>query len=40
MVDHYSHVRRAAKRVAVDKMASGLMAPDPNAQMTVSKNVN
>jgi integrase len=35
MLDHYSHVRRAAKRDAISKLPGGLMPPQP-ASMPVS----
>jgi hypothetical protein len=32
MLDHYSHVRLAAKRQALEGLGGGLIAPEPDAQ--------
>lgn len=32
MLEHYSHVRMAAKRTALEKLESGLMGPSPTSQ--------
>ena len=32
VVEYYSHVRMAAKRTAVDRLASGLMSSHPEAR--------
>lgn len=40
MMDHYSHVRRAAKRDATDRLAGGLMNPAPVTEPQKSAAVN
>jgi integrase len=37
MLDHYSHVRLAAKRQAVEGLGGGLIVPEPNAQQAKGK---
>jgi integrase len=37
MLEHYSHVRMAAKREALDKLAGGLMKPELTADLANSK---
>ena len=37
MLDHYSHVRMAAKRSAVEALGGGLIAPDPGVQAAESQ---
>jgi integrase len=37
MLDHYSHVRLAAKRQAVEALGGGLIAPEPDAQQAGGK---
>jgi len=37
MLEHYSHVRMAAKRTALDKLESGLMGAAVDAQIAVGK---
>jgi serine-type anaerobic sulfatase-maturating enzyme len=37
MLDHYSHVRLAAKRQAVEALGGGLIAPEPDAQQAKGK---
>ena len=37
MLDHYSHVRMAAKRQAVEALGGGLIAPEPDAQQVKAK---
>jgi hypothetical protein len=32
MVEHYSHVRMAVKREALEKLSGGLIAPEPKQQ--------
>jgi len=40
MLEHYSHVRMAAKRTALDKLSGGLIAPPACAPKAASKAVN
>jgi hypothetical protein len=40
MMEHYSHVRMAAKREALDKLAGGLMKPLPEDRKPASEQVN
>jgi integrase len=40
MLDHYSHIRRAAKRDATDKLSGGLMNPEPAVAQIESAAVN
>jgi integrase len=40
MLEHYSHVRMARKREALDKLSSGLMGPGAQAEKPVSEAVN
>jgi integrase len=40
MMDHYSHIRRAAKREATDRLSSGLMKPAPSNGVSDDKGVN
>jgi integrase len=40
MLEHYSHVRMARKREALDKLASGLMNPVGQSERPVSEVVN
>jgi integrase len=40
MLDHYSHIRRAAKREATDKLSGGLMNPAPAVERKESTTVN
>lgn len=37
MLDHYSHVRMAAKRSAVEALGGGLIAPEPGFKQTKGK---
>src|SRR4051794_11185649 len=37
MLDHYSHVRLAAKRQAVQALGGGLIMPEPDAQQAEGK---
>jgi integrase len=40
MMEHYSHVRMAVKREAIDKLAAGLMAPAAEEAKPASEAVN
>lgn len=40
MLEHYSHVRMAAKRTVLDKLESGLMGAAPADDYTVVGKVN
>ena len=40
MMEHYSHVRMAAKREALDKLAGGLMKPLADERKADSARVN
>ncbi|MBI4910805.1 MAG: tyrosine-type recombinase/integrase [Acidobacteria bacterium] len=40
MLEHYSHVRKAAKRTALDKLESGLMGKRPDETALPSEKVN
>jgi integrase len=40
MMEHYSHVRMAAKRAALDRLAGGLMKPSPEDAEPRSEHVN
>jgi integrase len=40
MLEHYSHVRMAAKRAALDRLAGGLMRPPTGEQKPASEAVN
>lgn len=40
MMEHYSHVRMAAKREAIDKLAAGLIAPAAEEAKPASEAVN
>jgi integrase len=40
MMEHYSHVRMAAKRAALDRLAGGLMRPTVAEEKPVSEAVN
>ena len=40
MLKHYSHVRMAAKRTALDKLESGLMGGIPAEQKTIVGRAN
>jgi integrase len=40
MLDHYSHIRRAAKRDPTDKLSGGLMNPRPAIERNGSTTVN
>jgi integrase len=37
MLDHYSHVRMAAKRLAVEALGGGLIVPEPDVQQAKGK---
>lgn len=37
MLDHYSHVRQAAKRQAVETLGGGLITPEPDVQQAKGK---
>jgi integrase len=39
MLDHYSHIRRAAKRDATHKLSDGLMNPAPAAEQKERRTV-
>jgi len=39
MLEHYSHVRMAAKREALDKLSTGLMTPLDSEEVT-TKTLN
>jgi integrase len=40
MMEHYSHVRMAAKRVALDRLAGGLIKPSAEDQNPLSEHLN
>ncbi len=40
MLEHYSHVRMAAKRTALDKLESGLMGAPSVESQPVTEKVN
>jgi hypothetical protein len=40
MLEHYSHVRMAAKRTAVDKLSSGLMGEPPEVTGNLTGKVS
>ena len=40
MLEHYSHVRMAAKREALEKLSGGLMKTTPEQQQAATEAVN
>jgi integrase len=40
MLEHYSHVRMAAKREALNKLSSGLMTPSESVEVITPKTLN